>query len=205
MVKEGTWQNKNVDLKQLTEKIKKFFYADKFSEVQNFEDPNGAYIKIQARKTGVFRTLTSQRKAIQVIIRGDPNNFHISVSSGEWGKNITAGVLLNLEVSLVGLGLNALFSKKVWNFINDAVASLENSYKQSITSVESKKETPLQILQKRLALGEITKEEFVELSSIIKNNKVASKDEVKNETESVTPHFGIVQYNPKKVILFGII
>jgi len=177
MVKEGTWQNKNVDLKQLTEKIKKFFYANKFSEVQNFEDPNGAYIQIQARKAGVFRTLTSQRKAIQIIIRGEPSNFQISLSSGEWGKNITAGALLNPAVSLVGLGLNASFNNKVWNFINDAVTSLENSYKQSITSPETKKDTPLQILQKRLALGEITKEEFNELSSVIGNNKDESKDE----------------------------
>jgi len=175
MAKEGSWKDKNVDLKQLTEKIKKFFYADKFSEVQSFDDPSGNFIQIQARKTGVFRTLTSQRKAIQVIIRGDPNNFQISLSSGEWGKNITAGALLSLEISLVGLGLNALFNKKVWNFINE--------YKQSITSVETKKDTPLQILQKRLALGEITKEEFDELSSVIGNNKDESKDKIEEENE----------------------
>ena len=28
MTKEGSWENKNVDLKQLTEKIKKFFYKN---------------------------------------------------------------------------------------------------------------------------------------------------------------------------------
>jgi len=182
MVKEGNWQNKNVDLKQLTEKIKKFFYANKFSEVQNFDDPNGAYIQIQARKAGVFRTLTSQRKAIQIIIRGESNNFQVSVSSGEWGKNITAGVLLNPAVSLVGLGLNASFNNKVWNFINDAVESLENTYKQSITSTETKTETPLQILQKRLALGEITKEEYKELSSML-----GSKDETVEEETNEEP------------------
>lgn len=100
------------------------------------------------------------------------------------GENITAGVLLNLEISLVGLGLNALFNKKVWSFINDAVESLENSYKQSITSVETKKDTPLQILQKRLVLGEITKEEFDELSSVIGDNKDESKDENDEEPTS---------------------
>ncbi len=184
VVKEETWQNKSVDLKKLTEKIKKFFYTNKFSEIQNFEDSNGSYIQIQARKVGIFRTLTSQRKIIQIIIRGEPDNFQISLSSGEWGKNITAGVLLNLEISLVGLGLNALFNKKVWSFINDAVESLENSYKQSITSVETKKDTPLQILQKRLALGEITKEEYGELSSVIGDNKDESKDENDEEPTS---------------------
>ena len=180
MAKEGTWQNRNVDLKKLTEKIKKFFYADNFSEVQNFEDPNGAYIQIQARKAGVFRTLTSQRKAIQVIIRGESNNFQVSVSSGEWGKNITAGVLLNPAVSLMGLGFNASFNKKVWNFINDAVESLENSYRKPLQS-KSQDENPLQILQKRLALGEITKEEFEELSSILENKDSETKEEVSEE------------------------
>ena len=77
MGKEGTWQNKNVDLKQVSEKIKKFFYANKFSEVQNFDDPGGSYIQIQAKKTGAFQSLTSQRKSIQVTIRGDANNFLI--------------------------------------------------------------------------------------------------------------------------------
>ena len=182
MVKEGAWQNKNVDLKQLTEKIKKFFYANKFSEVQNFDDPNGTYIQIQARKAGVFRTLTSQRKAIQVTIRGEPNNFQISMASGEWGKNITVGALLNPAVSLVGLGLNASFNNKVWNFINDVVDSLENTYKQSITSTETKTENPLEILQKRLALGEITKEEYKELSSML-----GSKDEVIEEETNEAP------------------
>ena len=182
MVKEGNWQNKNVDLKQLSEKIKKFFYANKFSEIQNFDDPNGTYIKIQARKAGVFRTLTSQRKAIQIIIRGESNNFQVSVSSGEWGKNITAGVLLNPAVSLVGLGLNASFNNKVWNFINDAIESLENTHKQSIASTETKTETPLEILQRRLALGEITKEEYEELSSML-----GSKDETIEEETNEEP------------------
>ena len=54
MGKEGTWQNKNVDLTQVSEKIKKFFYANKFSEVQNFDDPAGSYIQIQAKKQEHF-------------------------------------------------------------------------------------------------------------------------------------------------------
>lgn len=177
MTKEGSWQGKNVDLKQLTEKIKKFFYSNKFSEVQNFEDPSGNYIQIQARKTGAFQTLTSQRKSIQIIIRGEPNNFLATVSSGEWGKNITAGALLNPGVSLIGMGFNASFNKKLWNFINDAVSSLENTNKQSITSTETKNETPLEILQKRLALGEITKDEFNELNSTMGNDEVESTDD----------------------------
>ena len=177
MGKEGTWQNKNVDLKQVSEKIKKFFYANKFSEVQHFHDPGGSYIQIQAKKTGAFQSLTSQRKSIQVTIRGDANNFLIAVSEGEWGKNLTYAGLFNPGVSLIGMGRNASFNKKLWNFIKDTIDSLENTYKQSITSTETKTESPLEILQKRLALGEITKEEFNELKSVFENKEEQSTDE----------------------------
>lgn len=181
--KEGTWQNKSVDLKQLSEKIKKFFYANKFSEVQNFDDPSGSYIQIQARKTGMMQSLTSQRKSIQVTIRGDANNFLIAVSEGEWGKNLTYAALFNPGVSLIGMGRNASFNKKLWNFIKDTVDSLENTYKQSITSTETKTESPLEILQKRLALGEITKEEFDELKSVFENKEKPSTDETEQNND----------------------
>ena len=183
MGKEGTWQNKNVDLKQVSEKIKKFFYANKFSEVQNFDDPGGSYIQIQAKKTGAFQSLTSQRKSIQVTIRGDANNFLIAVSEGEWGKNLTYATLFNPGVSLIGMGRNASFNKKLWNFIKDSVDSLENTYKQSITSTETKTESPLEILQKRLALGEITKEEFNELKSVFENKEVQSDNETEQNSD----------------------
>jgi len=183
MGKEGTWQNKNVDLKQLSEKIKKFFYANKFSEVQNFDDPGGSYIQIQARKTGALQSLTSQRKSIQVTIRGDANNFLIAVSEGEWGKNLTYAALFNPGVSLIGMGRNASFNKKLWNFIKETVDSLENTYKQSITSTETKTESPLEILQKRLALGEITTEEFNELKSVFENKEEQSTDETEQNND----------------------
>ena len=183
MGKEGTWKNKNVDLKQVSEKIKKFFYANKFSEVQNFDDPGGSYIQIQARKTGALQSLTSQRKSIQVTIRGDANNFLIAVSEGEWGKNLTYAALFNPGVSLIGMGRNASFNKKLWNFIKETVDSLENTYKQSITSTETKTESPLEILQKRLALGEITKEEFNELKSVFENKEEQSTDETEQNND----------------------
>ena len=183
MGKEGTWQNKNVDLKQVSEKIKKFFYANKFSEVQNFDDPGGSYIQIQAKKTGAFQSLTSQRKSIQVTIRGDANNFLIAVSEGEWGKNLTYATLFNPGVSLIGMGRNASFNKKLWNFIKDTVDSLENTHKQSITSTETKTESPLEILQKRLALGEITREEFNELKSVFENKEVQSENETEENSD----------------------
>ena len=89
MGKEGTWSDKNVDLKKLGEKIKQFFYDDGFSEVVMYDDPNGGWYEIQARKTGAFRTVVSSRKAIHTIIKGNPNKFNISVGTGEWVKTLS--------------------------------------------------------------------------------------------------------------------
>jgi len=83
MVKEGSWKDKNVDLEKLGKKVESFFHANKFSEVQSFDDPSGNFIQIQARKTGVFQTLTSQRKALQVIIRGDANLMEFLTGPGK--------------------------------------------------------------------------------------------------------------------------
>lgn len=180
MVKESTWNDKNVDLKKLGKKVELFFHANKFSEVQSFDDPSGNFIQIQARKTGVFQTLTSQRKALQVIIRGDVNNFLVSVTSGQWGNNLVAAALFNPAVSLAGLGFNASFLRKIWNFINEAIESLENSYQKPLQT-KSQDETPLQILQKRVALGEITKEEYEELSSMLGKKDETVIEEIKEE------------------------
>ncbi len=167
MGKEGDWIDKNVDLKKLAEKIQEFFYDDGFSEVKIDEDPNNSWFEIQARKTGALRTVISSRKAIHIIIKGEPNKFSISVATGEWGKNFVVSGLFTGGIGLIGMGFNLKFTNKLWNFIKETVTSLENSFVvQTLPSKESE-EDPLQILKKRLALGEITKDEFEEMRSLL--------------------------------------
>ena len=167
MGKEGDWVDKSVDLKKLAEKIQEFFYDDGFSEVKIDEDPNNSWFEIQARKTGALRTVISSRKAIHIIIKGEPNKFSISVATGEWGKNFVVSGLFTGGVGLIGMGFNLKFTNKLWNFIKETVTSLENSFVvQTLPSKESE-EDPLQILKKRLALGEITKDEFEEMRSLL--------------------------------------
>jgi len=179
MTKEESWKGKNVDLTKLTEEIEKFFKEDGFNQVQSFAE--GTYFQIQARKTGVMRTLTSSRKAIQIIIRGTPDNFHVSLSSGEWGKNVTSAVLFNPAVSLMGMTMNASFSNKVWRYVHESVMTLENSYVKPLESTP-KGEDPTQILKRRLALGEITKQQYDELSGV-----VGTSDTAEETTEEPKP------------------
>jgi len=184
--KEGIFNNKNVDLKKLAKLIEKFFQGDNFSEVRLLEDPNGSWYEVQARKTGMLRTLTSSRKSLHVAIKGSPDSFAVHVGVGEWGANLAAAALFNPTVSLMGMGLNRRFTGKLWNFVKDSIDSLENSYQKPKEITEPKVDDSLLILKRRLALGEITKEEFEELSSML-GHKEESVDEEKAVEEKSEP------------------
>lgn len=163
MGKEGDWIDKKVDLKKLSEKIHQFFYDDGFSEVRIDEDPHGTWFQIQARKTGALRTVVSSRKAIHVIIKGTPDKFVVSVGTGEWGKNFAVAALFTGGIGLIGMGFNLKFTNKLWNYIKKTVDELKNSYTKPTLPTESQDNESLQILKRRLASGEITKEEFEDL------------------------------------------
>lgn len=167
MGKEGDWQDKSVDLKKLAEKIHQFFYDDGFSEVRMETDPHGTWFQIQARKTGALRTVASSRKTIHVIIKGEPNKFAISVGTGEWGKNFAVAALFTGGIGLIGMGFNLKFTNKLWKFIKETIVLLENSYVKQTLPAESQEDESLQILRRRLASGEITKEEFEDLKSAL--------------------------------------
>jgi len=183
--KEGIFNNKNIDLKKLAKLIEKFFQGDNFSEVRLLEDPNGSWYEVQARKTGMLRTLTSSRKSLHVAIKGSPDSFAVHVGVGEWGANLAAAALFNPTVSLMGMGLNRRFTGKLWNFVKDSIDSLENSYQKPKEITEPKVDDSLLILKRRLALGEITKEEFEELSSMLGHEE--SVDEEKAVEEKSEP------------------
>ena len=135
MVKENQWVGNNVDLKLLSQRIDKFFKDDGFKEIRAEEDPNGSWYEIQARKGGVLRTLGSSRKAIHIMIKGNPNQFTIEMGVGEWGKNVGVAALLTAGIGLIGLGFDLEFQHKLWNFIKESVISLTNS--KSVTSTQT--------------------------------------------------------------------
>ena len=68
--------------------------------------------RYRPKKTGVMRTVVSSRKAIHVIIRGNPNNFLVSAGTGEWGKNFVVAGLFTGGIGLIGMGFNLRFTGK---------------------------------------------------------------------------------------------
>ena len=92
------------------------------------KDSYGHYFDIQGIKSGWWRTISSSRKALHVIIEGAPNRFTINVGVGEWGKNI--GVAALTAISTMGIGLllqgagvgsNILFERKLNKFIESTI------------------------------------------------------------------------------------
>ena len=132
--KGAHWKNKNVDLKKLAGKLVDFFYADGFSEVRQEESADKTQYVIQAKKAGVARTLTSTRKVITIVIKGNPNEFQVEVGTGEWGKGVAMAVVLTGLIGVVGLGFNAAFREKVWTEIRLAIKSLEDTSSTKSTS-----------------------------------------------------------------------
>ena len=164
MGREGDWVGKNVDLKKLAAGVDQFFKDDGFHEIRVDEDPHRSWFQIQAKKIGALRTVASSRKAIHVIIKGEPNKFAVSVGTGEWGKNfVVAGLFTG--VGFIGMGFNLRFTTKLWDHIKELVASLENSYEGPALSAGD--EYPLKALKMRFVNGEITAEEYARMRGVL--------------------------------------
>ena len=141
------------------------------------------------------------------MIEGTPNNFKVFLKR-EMGKNYLYG-------GLVGVGLNVRYQKKLWKFIENSIEILADSnmtpdpphsYENAINTYVPDKEKsenkisdtksiqeniqddPVNILKKRLALGEIDKDEYQELYDILQssseqNSSVTIEHQEDNETK----------------------
>jgi hypothetical protein len=138
--KDNEWIGRNVDLSILSQKVFQFFRDDGFDDILVADAPDGTWHAIQAKKSGVLRTIGSSRKSVFVGIKGNPNHFQVAVGAGEWDLNANVAIAFTEAVGLVGLGFGALFQKKLWQYIKESIDSLTNSY--SITSNKTQSENP---------------------------------------------------------------
>ena len=160
--KGASWKNKNIDLEKLAQRIEDFFHADGFPQVRQDTSTNKTQYVVQAKKAGVLRTLTSTRKVLTVIIDGTPNDFHVKVGTGEWGKGIAVSVALTGVVGLVGLGFNAAFREKVWSNIKSIVLSLENTALDSSNTISESKDEVIEIPSSQTPANKEEVSEFCE-------------------------------------------
>ena len=77
--------------------------------------------------------MVGARRCFDAIIRGDPNDFEVTIGTSRLGKNIAASIItdtLTLGIGFLWAGASAvtykIFEDKLWGYINDQVQRLSN-------------------------------------------------------------------------------
>ena len=120
-----TYSNKNRDLGVLLKDIETWFNEQGYQIQTNQTD--GTWL-LQAAKTEGWRKAVGASRAFNVLVQGQPNDFSVDLSTGEWASNLTAGgvaAMLTGGASLLISGIAAGWAKKIegdlWSFIDQKV------------------------------------------------------------------------------------
>jgi Short C-terminal domain len=120
-----SYRDKNRDLEVLLRDIEAWFNQQGYQTQTNKTD--GTWF-LQAVKTELWRKAVGASRAFNVLIKGQPNDFSVELSTGEWASNLTAvaiGTVLTGGVSLLFSGAAAGWSSKIesdlWSFIEQKV------------------------------------------------------------------------------------
>ncbi|MEH2323119.1 MAG: SHOCT domain-containing protein [Nostoc sp.] len=120
-----TYQDKDRDLDALLKDIETWFSGQGYEIQTNKTDKTWF---LQAAKTEMWRKAVGASRAFNVLIQGQPKDFSVELSTGEWASNLAAGgvaAVLTGGVTLLVSGLAAGWSKKIegdlWNFIDQKV------------------------------------------------------------------------------------
>ncbi|WP_148680760.1 zinc ribbon domain-containing protein [Candidatus Nitrososphaera gargensis] len=134
MAKTERYTNLDVDLERLATRIETYLQENKF-EVAFSKDSSepASWFFIQARKAGALRTAAGARRSTDITIRGEPNNFEVSVGTGEWGKNIITSAplfivpIVGISATVAKLYVAKKFEDGLWKYIRDQAKFLEAS------------------------------------------------------------------------------
>ncbi len=122
------------DPERLATRIETFLQENDF-EVAFSKDPTepASWFFIQARKVGALRTAAGARRSTDIVIKGEPMSFEVTIGTGEWGKNILTSVplfifpIVGIVATVAKLYTAKRFENNLWNFIKDQVSFLRDS------------------------------------------------------------------------------
>jgi hypothetical protein len=130
----------NVNLKRLSQKIVSYFERENF-EVVFSTDANEPplWYSIQARKNSTLKKIMGTRKSVEIVVRGEPDNFEVSLMTNEKRKNLMSTVISTSPIgiatlggaTIVAVGTNLYARKRfintIWNIIDSKISDLEES------------------------------------------------------------------------------
>ncbi|WP_309493161.1 hypothetical protein [Candidatus Hecatella orcuttiae] len=134
MVRKERWTALNVDLGRLATSIVDYCNTHDFEAKLTRK---AGFYHVQAIKADAVRTLLGARRCLDIVVKGNPNDFEVTVGTGDWGKNIAASAIvgaITLGAGLIAAGASAAaykyFEEKLWTYIRKQVSSLVNSASQ---------------------------------------------------------------------------
>jgi len=86
MTKLSKFEELDVDLDKLAQKIRELLEDEKFKIVKDDRTENA--IHIRAVKSQITRIVIGTARDIELVIAGDPDNFAVILVAGAWGKNL---------------------------------------------------------------------------------------------------------------------
>lgn len=140
MTKLSKYEDQNVDLDKLAQKIRKMLEKEKFKIVKDDRTENAYHIR--AVKSQITRIVIGTARDIELVIAGDPNNFAVILVVGAWGKNLaisaTTGYVIASTVAAPAVVVGSVlaagsyltsvnFEEKLFERIESEVVKLSNS------------------------------------------------------------------------------
>jgi len=134
MVKTESYSNLDVELERMATRVQTYLQENKF-EVAFSKDPTepASWFFIQARKSNALRTVAGARRSTDITIKGEPNNFQVTIGTGEWGKNIITSAplfivpIVGITATLAKLYVAKRFEDNLWKYIRDQASFLRGS------------------------------------------------------------------------------
>ena len=134
LAKTQRFSGDDTDLERLGTRVETYLQESKFEVAfsQDTSEP-ASWFFIQARKAGALRTVAGARRSTDITIRGSPDDFQVTIGTGEWGKNIITSAplfivpIVGITATLAKLYVAKRFEDSLWRYITDQVKFLNGS------------------------------------------------------------------------------
>ena len=134
MTKTQRFSGYNVDIERLATRIETYLTENTF-EVGFSKDQTKpvSWCFIQARKLGALRTAAGARRSTDISIRGSPDNFEVTIGTGEWGKNLIMSAplfivpVIGIVATLTKIYTAKKFEDNLWKYIKEQANFLRES------------------------------------------------------------------------------
>jgi hypothetical protein len=138
MAKTYRFHGYGTDIKRLATRIETYLSENNFEVAFSNDqtEPDSTFF-IQARKLGALRTAAGTRRSTDIRIQGTPENFEVTVGTGQWGNNLIVSAplfvipVLGIVATVARLYTAKKFESNLWKYIKEQANFLRDSVESS--------------------------------------------------------------------------